>query len=192
MIPYDPEQARRLLAEAGYGDGHPLRLPLMTASRTAYAMARDSVVVASLGRVGVQVDLQHVTWDEFDKALMTRSLAAFQLSWIADLPDPDSFLYSLFVSGGASNFFAYSSATVDSLLDEGCRNLDQVGRLSEYRLAERKILEDAPIVPLFNTIGLYLLQSDVRGVELSPFGICSVPMDHIWLDDTVRSLHARR
>lgn len=191
VVPYDPDHARRLLAEAGYSTEHPLHLPLMTGSRTAYAEARDSVVVASLKAVGVQVDLQHVTWDEFDKALMTRRLAAFQLSWIADLPDPDSFLYSLFVSGGASNFFAYSDAGVDSLLDEGCRNLDQVARLNEYRQAEVKILKDAPIVPLFNTVGLYLLQPDVRGVELSPFGICSVPMDHIWLDGTTRSLHAR-
>lgn len=192
VLPYDPEGARRLLAQAGYNAAHPLRLPLMTASRTAYAAARDSVVVASLNRVGIQVDLQHVTWDEFDRALMTRSLAAFQLSWIADLPDPDSFLYSLFVSGGASNFFAYSNTTVDSLLDEGCRDLDQVARLNEYRRAEQMILDDAPIVPLFNTIGLYLLQPDVRGVELSPFGICSVPMDHIWLDGAARSLHAQR
>jgi ABC-type transport system substrate-binding protein len=190
VLPHDPERARRLLAEAGFDEAHPLSLPLTTVSRSAYAVARDSVVTASLAEVGIQVDLQEATWVELDRAIDERTAGSFQISWIADLPDPDSFLYSLFVSGGASNLFAYSNSAVDSLLEAGGHDPDQVARLVRYREAERLILEDAPLVPLFNVIALFVVQPDVRGVELSPFGICSVPMERIWFDRTRGGLRA--
>jgi ABC-type transport system substrate-binding protein len=191
VLPHDPEAARALLAEAGYSADNPLVMPLMTASRSRYAVARDSIVIASLAEAGIQVDLQQVTWGEFDHAISDRTAAALELTWIADLPDPDSFLYTLFVSGGASNFFNYASPSVDSLLETGCRNVDQVARLDLYREAEQAILDDAAMIPLFNVIALYVLQPCVHGVELSPFGISSIPMERIWVDREPGDLHAR-
>jgi len=55
---------------------------------------------------------------------------------------------------------------------------------------EKIILEDAAIIPLFNVISLCILQPDVAGVELSPFGICSVPMERITIDPDKGRLHA--
>jgi ABC-type transport system substrate-binding protein len=190
LLPHDPEEARRLLAEAGYDREHPLRMPLMTASRSRYAVARDSIVIASLAEAGIEVGLKHVTWGEFDRAIGDRTAAALQLTWIADLPDPDSFLYTLFVSGGSSNFFNYANPSVDSLLETGCRDVDQVARLALYREAEKIILEDAAMIPMFNVLALYVLQPYVHGVELSPFGISSIPMERIWLEPEEGSSHA--
>jgi ABC-type transport system substrate-binding protein len=191
VLAHDPEGARALLAEAGYDETHPLRMPLMTASRSRYAVARDSIVIASLAEAGIQVELQQVTWGEFDQAISDRTAAALELTWIADLPDPDSFLYTLFVSGGAANFFNYANPAVDSLLETGCRDVDQVARLQLYREAEKAILDDAAMIPLFNVIALYVLQPCVHGVELSPFGISSIPMERIWVERETGELNAR-
>jgi oligopeptide transport system substrate-binding protein len=182
ILPEDLDEARRLLAEAGYGPGRPLRFPLLTASRTRHAAVRDSVLVNSLRRVHIFPELRNVSWLELNEAVNSREAAAFELSWIADIPDPDSFLYTLLDTHGYYNIFSYSNAHVDSLLEAGGDEVNQAKRLLLYREAERVVLAEVPLVPLLNVMTLYAFQPLVRGVEMAPFGICSVPMEKIWFD----------
>ncbi len=182
ILPEDLDEARRLLAEAGYGPDRPLRFQLLTASRTRHSEVRDSVIVNSLGRIHVFPELRRVSWLELNDAVKTRQAAAFQLSWIADLPDPDSFLFTLLDTHGYYNIFSYSNARVDSLLEAGGDEVNQAQRLLLYREAERLVLADVPLVPILNVMTLYAFQPDVRGVEMAPYGICSVPMEKIWID----------
>jgi oligopeptide transport system substrate-binding protein len=182
ILPHDLDEARRLLAEAGYGPDHPLRFQLLTASRTRHAAVRDSVLVVSLARVNVFPEVSNVSWLELNESVNSRKVAAFELSWIADLPDPDSFLYTLLDSHGYYNIFSYSNARVDSLLEAGGDEVNQAQRLLLYREAEHLILDEAPLVPILNVMTLYAFQPQVRGVEMAPFGICSVPMEKIWFD----------
>ncbi len=181
ILPQDPERARALLAEAGYGPGHPLRFQLFTSSRSNHAVLRDSVIAASLRRVGVDLDLHDVPWTELIAAVDGKTAPAFELTWIADLPDPESFLYTLLASGGGSNLFEYHNARVDSLLILGRDEPSPQNRLALYRESERLILDEAPLVPLFNVMTLYAFQPFVHGVEMSPMGISSIPMEKIWL-----------
>jgi ABC-type transport system substrate-binding protein len=71
---------------------------------------------------------------------------------------------------------------VDSLLEAGGDEVNQAKRLLLYREAERVVLAEVPLVPLLNVMTLYAFQPLVRGVEMAPFGICSVPMEKIWFD----------
>jgi oligopeptide transport system substrate-binding protein len=180
IIPEDPQGARELLAEAGYGPGHPLTFDLYVTSRSRDAVARDSVLVASAARVGAQVNLKSVEWRELSTVIDERTAPAFVISWIADLPDPDSFLYTLLASNGTYNMVNFRDPGVDSLLAAGRVARDPQVRLSIYRRAEEVALADAPLIPLFNVMTTYAFQPYVRGVEMSPFGICSVPFRKIW------------
>ena len=182
ILPEDLDEARRLLAEAGYGPSHPLRFTLLTASRTRHAAVRDSVLVNSLRRVNIFPELRNVSWLELNEAVNSRKAAAFELSWIADIPDPDSFLYTLLDTRGYYNIFSYSNARVDSLLERGGDEVNQATRLLLYREAECMILAEVPLVPILNVMTLYAFQPHVRGVEMAPYGICSVPMEKIWFD----------
>jgi peptide/nickel transport system substrate-binding protein/oligopeptide transport system substrate-binding protein len=191
MTGYSPEpkiyaedlpRARALLAEAGYGRRTPLRFQIVSATRGARTAARDSVIVASLARVGIEASIRNVGWHELNAILDARSADAFQISWIADLPDPDSFLYTLVHSEGVFNLFEYANGEVDSLLDGGRSETDVELRLNRYREAERLVLADAPFVPIFNSLTVLAFQRFVRGVEMSPFGICSIPMEKIWFE----------
>ena len=182
IIPEDEQVARALLAEVGYGPQNPLRFPLYTSSRTVHAAGRDSVIVECLHRIGVLPELRGGSWLEFLGAVNRREAPAFLLTWIGDLPDPDSFVFTLLASGGDYNLFDYSNTTVDSLLAAGQSELNLVKRLALYREAEQLILDEAPLVPLFNVMTLYALQPFVHGMQMSPFGIGSVPMEKIWLE----------
>jgi len=182
ILPQDAAQACALLAEAGYGPDHPLSFDLFTASRTPHAVIRDSVLVASFRKVGVEARIHNASWLELNGAINEGTAAAFEITWIADLPDPDSFLFTLLSSEGMYNIVGYRNDRVDSLLAEARVEPNLELRLAAYREAEGQILEDAPILPLFNVMLMYVFRSRVKGVEMSPFGICSVPMEKIWLD----------
>jgi ABC-type transport system substrate-binding protein len=182
ILPEDPEGARALLGAAGYGARRPLAFDLYVTSRSRNAVARDSVLVASLARVGVTVNLRKMDWRDLSRAIDERTAPAFVISWIADLPDPDTFLYTLLASQGTYNMVNFKSAELDSLLEAGRSERDPQMRLAVYRRAEERALADAPLIPLFNIMTTYAFQPDVRGVEMSPFGICSVPFRKVWFD----------
>jgi ABC-type transport system substrate-binding protein len=191
ILPENPERARELLAEAGYGPQRPLRFDLYSSSRTPHAATRDSVISASLARVGIVANVRKVSWRELNHVIDNHLAPAFQITWIADLPDPDSFLFTLLSSEGTYNMLNYGNREVDSLLAAGRAATDPARRLDLYRRAEEKILLDAPLVPVFNVMVIYAFQPWVRGVEMSPFGLCSIPMEKIWLQQEEGELHAR-
>jgi ABC-type transport system substrate-binding protein len=145
-------------------------------------MRRDSVFVESLARAWIEPEIRYVDWAELDRRLTELDADSFFIIWIADLPDPDSFLYTLFSGEGLYNMFAYADPVVDSLLAAGQKDRDMGQRQRLYRQAEQRILEDAPCVPLFNFMVTFAFQPEVRGVEMTPFGLSGIPMHRIWLD----------
>lgn len=179
ILAEDVEAARELLSAEGYGDGRPLRFEIVTASRGRHGALRDDVIRASLARAGIEVAVRYVDWDELSRLIDERNADAYLLSWVADLPDPDSFLYTLFSTRGTYNLCGYSEAEVDDMLDAGRGERNRERRLELYRQAERHILSDAPVIPLFNALNLLAFRNTVQGVEMSPIGLNGVPFARI-------------
>jgi len=137
VAPYDPEEARRLLAEAGHPGGRGLpTLRYWQADRGEIGRLADEALKDDLASVGIDVEFRYIDWDEFDRRLTERTLPAFGLTWVADVPDPDSFLASLFSTTGVYNLFGYSNAEVDSLLAVGSTIRSARDRVGIYRRAE--------------------------------------------------------
>ena len=180
ILPENPGLAKTLLAEAGFGPRHPLRFTFYVTARSKEGMARDSVIVASWAKSGIIADRKVVNWSELNKAIEERTVPAFVITWIGDLPDPDTFLFTLLASDGMFNMVNYRSAKLDSLLAQGRSETNIEARLNWYREAERTALAEAPIIPLFNVMTVYAFQPDVQGIEMSPYGLCSVPLRKVW------------
>src|SRR5712692_6769682 len=108
--PHDLAKARQLLAEAGYGPEHPLpKLRLYRRSTTnAKPLAIDSLMARSLAEAGISVVSKYVPWSTLDHLIIARKAPLFSLSWVADIPDPDTFLRALFYSSSSTNYFRYS------------------------------------------------------------------------------------
>ncbi|HMQ34807.1 MAG TPA: hypothetical protein PKD53_28980, partial [Chloroflexaceae bacterium] len=90
---------------------------------------------------------------------------------VADSPAPETFPDLLSRGGRGENHPAYASPEVDALLDQAAVEPDEARRHELYREAERRILADAPVVPLYHTVEHTLIKPYVRGLEVTPMGI---------------------
>lgn len=182
VAPRDVARAKALLAEAGYGPGHPLpTLTLLKSITGANLRMVDSVMVRSLADAGIRVKVRYESWAVLDKAITARQAEMFSLAWIADIPDPETFLRALTYSTSASNYFRYRSAPVDSLLDAARATLDGERRNALYRRAEEAILHDAPFLPLYSTVSFIGMKDNVAGLEMNPLGISTLAMEKLHL-----------
>jgi len=182
-LQYDPAESRRLLAENGHPGGVGLApIVLHNASRGETALRLISQLSHDLEAVGIGLEVVPVTWTELSDHLDNQSADAFLLAWIADLTDPDAFLRSLFESGGSGNYFGYRSEETDRLLAQGMQEFNPVDRAKIYRQLERQVLDEAPIVPLYHTMGIVAVQNDVKGLTPTPLGLAKVDLEKVWLE----------
>ena len=172
--PYDPQKARELLKKADYVNDpeHPLVLWLSNESSGGLRIAE--VIEQNLKDVGVNVELNSVTYDAFLPAAGTRKTVACSLSgWFQDYPDPSDFLDVLFSSASATevesnNMAFYKSEKADALMDAGDNESDPTKRLNDYEQAEEVVMDDAPVVPLVDAVEIWLHQSWVKGHKIHP------------------------
>lgn len=162
----DIERAKALLAESRYGgiEGLP---PIV-----AYGGWADRLREVAQRELGLRIEVRdYEDFGAFLRALDTNTLPMFSSGWIADYPDPENFLDVLFRTGSGENHFAYSNPDVDALLDRAAVEPDETSRYELYREAERRILADAPLIPLYHDVEYLLVKPYVRGLELTPMGI---------------------
>jgi oligopeptide transport system substrate-binding protein len=179
---YDPEQAKRLLAEAGYPDGvgFPV-VQLWSVSKADSTKAELAAYQRYLAELGVQVQI-HVApdWPTYQKMLEQGELPMFRLSWHADIPDPDNFLFPLLHSTSRTNRTFYRNPLVDQLLEQARRELDENRRIALYREVERLVMDDTPWITQHYGVSDYLYQPYVQGVEINSLGPRAIPVKKLW------------
>jgi ABC-type transport system substrate-binding protein len=181
---YNPERAKALLAEAGYGPSQKrLSLTLLSASKSSAAQRELALISKDLADVGVDLKIEYETdWPTFEAALASDELQLYRYAWFADIPDPDNFLNILCGSQSRYNFMRYSNPKVDRLLSQALVETDILQRVNLYREAERTILADAPMIPWVYLTFESLFQPYVKGLEISALGSPYIPLKKIWLD----------
>lgn len=154
---YDPEAARKLLAEAGFpgGEGFPNATYLYSKSELNEAIA---VELQGMWRekLGVTVNLARQEWKVYLNSMSLLDYDIARSSWVGDYPDPNTFL-DMFVTGGGNNRTGWSSAEYDGLIAEAARELDPARRFGILRRAEDLLVKGAvPICPVFYYVGIQL------------------------------------
>jgi len=168
-LPHDPEQARRLLAEAGYPEGHGLS-PL----RVQYYMPKIGAMVAQSLReaLAVEVDLHLIV-----PANLLDDVGGSQLlldGWLADLPDPDNFLRHSTVLPILRKA-GWQDPELEALLESAAHTPDRARRMALYRQADRRlVVEQALLVPLTYAPVKELSQPWVRGARPNKMGYLSL------------------
>lgn len=166
-LPYDPEQARALVAK---------HLPPGTVIRLMQAENKENLEVtqmvqAFLQQAGFTVTLDLYESNTFKKRVDLGQFDAYFLNWFADYADAENFLYPLFHSsrkGGAGNGPRYADPQVDELLLKMQSTADDQARRALYRQVEEKVVLDASRIYLFHRKQLWLRQPWVRGFKVYP------------------------
>jgi peptide/nickel transport system substrate-binding protein len=168
--PYDPEAAKRKLAEAGLSGGLELELligedPL--ASTVAQAIQQD------LAQIGIQVNIKQASDTVVYDMMVAGETELFLNSWYMIQPDPADLINNLYMTGAGSNYDFYSNPRVDELGRKALAEQDRAKRLEMYRQIEHILMEDAVHVPLFNNVSFYLhnprIQDFYSRSEYGPF-----------------------
>ena len=164
---HDTATARRLLTEAGHGNGLDLKLwrsgSNVVLGRVAQAIQSD------LAAVGIRVEL--VTRDAASQREAARKGEADMaiLDWWADYPDAENFLAPLFHSanhGPGGNYAFYTDAVTDSMLDLAQRTLDEGDRTALYRAIDERVYRAAPWLYLWFPVDLWAQHPSISGWEL--------------------------
>jgi len=164
---YDPEEARRLIADAGM-KGRRIRI---YSSAEPEVMDILEVVQQFLARAGLSADIVQLDWSAYKQALNRGEADAFWLSWWADYPDPENFFYPMFHSanaGPAGNRTWYRDEGFDRLIEQAQATADERARFTLYREANDRVVRNAPWVFMWHRSDNYVVQRRVRDFTIYP------------------------
>jgi peptide/nickel transport system substrate-binding protein len=173
----DVARAKRLLAEAGLPDGFETTLRYPNSQRTYLPNPGNTAIQIQqdLKEVGVKVVLEKLEWSALVKATQNGEHDMCLMGWMADIFDPDNFLYMLLdkdnaVEGVANNLSFYKGERVHDLLLEAQRTYDWHRREWLYHQVQEILHEEAPTVPLATVPDFRVVRKDVRGYTIYPAG----------------------
>ena len=168
-IPYDPEAAKYLLAQAGYSEGFELTLSV-NASGTVWDRSMMKLVASMWEKIGVKTTVEVLEESEFMKLRKSGKLACYGALWTADFNDPDNFVYTFFGNRENTTFrsLCYGREEIMKRVRDARTIPDAEERLKEYRELERIIVqEDAAWIPLFSRMRYYVASERIDGIRSS-------------------------
>ncbi|MBL8630103.1 MAG: peptide ABC transporter substrate-binding protein [Rhodospirillaceae bacterium] len=156
------DESKRLLAEAGYGPGKPLKLAYSFSSNED--LKRIAVAIAGMWkRVGVEAELLNREGRVHFASLKSGDFELGYAGWSADFNDAATFMYVLQSASVNSNYSRYRNARFDTLMDRVAQTVDMKARAGLLAEAEVLALRDQPIIPLFNGVTRNLVAQSVKG-----------------------------
>ncbi|PWC24711.1 oligopeptide ABC transporter substrate-binding protein OppA [Brenneria nigrifluens DSM 30175 = ATCC 13028] len=170
------QEARKLLAEAGYSAEKPLTFNLLY--NTSDLHKKLAIAAASIWKqnIGVNVKLENQEWKTF---LDTRHQGSFDVaraSWCADYNEASTFFNSM-LSDSSSNTSHYKSGDFDALIAKSLQVKTEEERAAVYQQAEELLDKDAVIVPVYYYANTRLVKPYVGGLTGKD------PMDNIYVKD---------
>lgn len=164
------EEAKRLLAEAGYPDGK--GFPKLTLiyntgqGHQAIAMAIQDMLKKNLG---INIELANQEWKVFQKTRNDKNYIFARHGWLADYVDPMTFL-DMWVTNGGQNNIGYSNPEYDKRIEAAKKEFDQAKRMQLMHEAEDILMEDMPLIPLYYYTNVVCIKDYVKDVHKSALG----------------------
>jgi methyl-accepting chemotaxis protein/ABC-type oligopeptide transport system substrate-binding subunit len=165
---HDPERARSLMRQAGFGGG--FRVNYRTWDTDEFNNSGQlALMIEDLAGIGIEINVTtHSAVDARAPLSHPGHGMVFCGNWYADFPDSDNFFYVFFHSGAnAVQGFYFHRPEVDSSIMEARRTNDPDRRAEIYRGLDQMVVREAPLATLFHERLFVVQKPDVRGLRTS-------------------------
>jgi oligopeptide transport system substrate-binding protein len=165
LFEFDPEGARKLLAEAGYPDGKGLP-PLEIIYNTHEGHRKIAVAIQQMWKKHLNIDVSMINqeWKVFLDTRKQKEFSIARYGWQGDYVDPNTFL-DLFITDGGNNDTGWSNAEYDELILRKVPSREtQEERFADFYKAETILMEAMPIIPLYTYVTKHLVSPSVKGL----------------------------
>ncbi|HJO95866.1 MAG TPA: peptide ABC transporter substrate-binding protein [Victivallales bacterium] len=162
-LDFNVQKAKYLLTEAGYPDGEGLPVIELTYSSSV----RNRRIVEAIQEMwaknlNVKTSIINKEWKVYLDSFRTRDFSIATASWIGDYNDPGTFL-DLWVTGAGNNRARWSNKEYDKLIEDASDTPNRKLRNNFFNKAEKILINQTPIIPLFYYTSLALIKPEVKG-----------------------------
>jgi peptide/nickel transport system substrate-binding protein len=165
--PYDQdiEQAKQLLADAGYPDG--FEMELLPTTQYGETVRAAQVLQQQLAEIGIEATINAPEWSEWLELEGNFQYDAYICNWNG-LIDADQYYFLQHHSDQVFNFTGYSNPEFDQLVEEGRSISDFDERYNIYEQANQILVDDAPYVYMYNKEEIRAYSPEVQGFVVRP------------------------
>jgi oligopeptide transport system substrate-binding protein len=181
LFGYDPEGARRLLAEAGYpgGKGWP---GIEIKYNTSENHRKIAVALQQMWKdaLNIEVTIANEEWKVYLDSVTQMNFQISRRGWIGDYVDPNNFL-DLYLTGGGNNNTGFSDPLYDKMiLETAPQAKTREERFAVFHAAETLLMEQMPIIPIYTYTSRHLIDASVNGMPSNLMD--SMNLKYVWLE----------
>jgi peptide/nickel transport system substrate-binding protein len=185
-FPFDPEQAKQLLDEAGWvdsdndgirdKDGVPFRFELLIVTGARETDQLTTVYQEELKRAGIEMSIRPLEWATYSERLDSRNFDAAPLAWsnpsVVDA-DPYQIWHSSQREGKGSNYVGFANEEADKLMEQARLEFDRDKRTKMYYRFQEILQEEQPYTLMYNPQALVAVDKRFRNVRVYKRGLVS-------------------
>jgi peptide/nickel transport system substrate-binding protein len=169
--PYDPDKARALLRQEGFGLDHPVQITHKT-STDPFRIRLATIIQSQMAKVGIDVRLRSYDWGTFYGDIKAGRFQMYSLTWVG-IKTPDIFrtiFHSSAIPPDGANRGRFVSAQADHLIETAEASLDLKIQAQYYRELQAYLLKELPYVPLWYEDHVFVARRDLVGYTLAVDG----------------------
>lgn len=167
---YDPEKARQLLQQAGFGNRK--AMPVIKLLTIPIYADIASFAAKQMEEVGIPVQVEVI-----QKSLLLEQTAKsqalfFRGSWIADYPDAENYMAMFYSKNPAPpNYTRYKNPDFDKLYEQALLAINDSLRYDLYRKMDQLVINDAPVIPIWYDMAIHFVQPGISGFRANALNL---------------------
>lgn len=181
--PHNPEAARKLLAEAGYPDGRGFpKIEILYNTDQQHQAIAELIRKQWQRELGITASLRNEEWGSYLDSQQQGNYTVARRAWVGDYLDPNTYL-DMYVTDGENNNTGFSNPQYDQLIADAAKEPDAEKRMQILEDAERLLMDEMPIIPIYFYVSRNLVRPHVRGFYNNLQD--THPLNAIWIDPEV-------